>query len=220
MLYRRELCNLQNPDEAKLLVEIAEQSLKCSEWVLTEGLQSKHYFDIDSSLCIKDKAEALSNKLSEKIKELSKAISFNKIAFIDKNESGPVGLISIMSSIASLVDKETIIVRPKKLILRSAIKGQIEKDDRVLILSDIATTGRTIFQASQKILECKEAKAPYALVVFDRVQGATENLGRKGIELYSLSSAKSLLEEGKLSITPSFEPSLKDFGGKSFTNVS
>lgn len=30
MLYRRELCNLQNPDEAKLLVEIAEQSLKCS----------------------------------------------------------------------------------------------------------------------------------------------------------------------------------------------
>lgn len=219
MLYRRELCDLRNPDEAKLLVEIAEQSLQCSEWVLTEGLQSKHYFDIDNSLCVKDKAEELSNMLAEKINELSETISFNKIAFIDKNESGPVGLISIMSSIASLIDKETIIVRPKKLILRCAIKGQIKKDDRVLILSDIATTGRTIFQAAQKIWAYK-VEAPYALVVFDRVQGATENLGRKGIGLYSLISAKSLREEQKLSITPNFEPTFKDFGGRSTTNIS
>lgn len=224
MLYRRELCNLQNPDEAKLLVEIAAKSLQNSEWILTGGYSSRHFFDLDNSLCEKEKAKALSQLLADKIQELSKTCTFNKVAFIDKGESGPVGLISIMGLIASLIDIETILVRPKKLLLRSVVKGELKMGDRVLILSDVATTGFTIFETAQKIL-ARGANAPYALVVFDRLQGATENLGRKGIELYSLSSAKSLREEkGQeiqerygLSITPDFEPNLKDFGGKCVT---
>lgn len=227
MLNRRELCDLSDPKEADLLVRVAGKSLQNSEWTLTGGLPSRHYFDLDNYLCDHTEAVCLSNKLIEKIKLMREKLGFNKVAFVDKGENGPVGLITLKELIASSVDLETIIVRPKKLLIRSFIKGNLTKNDRVLILSDVATSGYTIFQAAQKIWML-QAKVPCALVVLDRAQGATDNLWRKGIELYSLSSAQSLNEnetankikqEFRVTITNDFEPRLADFGGVSAVHV-
>lgn len=228
MLNRRELCDLSNPDEAELLIDVAGKSLQNSEWTLTGGLPSKHYFDLDSFLCDNAAAVLLIDMLVKKIKLMHTRLNFNKIAFIDKGENGPVGLITFMGFIAKSVEIETIIVRPKKMLIRSFIKGTLVNNDRVLVLSDVATSGHTIFQAAQKLWGL-HAKVPYALVVFDRAQGATLNLGRKGIELYSLISAESLHKDEKareriakthnMAITNDFEQKLVDFAGTSAIKV-
>lgn len=227
MFYRQELCNLDKPEEASICVKIAGMSLKNSEWTLVGGLPSKHYFDIDNYLGMKENASALSRLLADKINQMAKEFEFDKVAFIEKGGAGPVGLIAISSSVATLVNKDILLIRPKKKILRGAIKGNFIKGERVLILNDVATAGWTIFEAAEKIWDLG-GKVPYALTVIDRDQGATVNLGRKGIELFSLFSAKTmrekkgaqLEEEYKMNIEDMFIPTLVDFGGSSATAIS
>lgn len=227
MYYRIELCDLKKAEIGRLLVEIAGKSLQNSEWTLQGGLRSSHFFDVDLSYS-RDSLPQLSKLISNKIKELSDVhgCSFDKVAFIEKGERGPVGLIGLMGSISPLIEKGVIIVRPSKWLLRSSIKGEVKKSDSFLIISDVATTGETIFSAAEKIWAFG-GKVPYALVVIDRMQGATENLIRKGIQLYSLTSAQTLqTEKGEeiaskfnRSISTDFEPHLKDFGGSSITTL-
>lgn len=226
MPIRRELCNLENPDEASLLVDIIGKSLKNSEHTLTEGLRSSQFLDLDLSLADINISEKLTDTIASKFKTLEQIdeCKIDKIALIDKGDIGPVGLISLKSSLSKKVNKESIIVRIQKYLVRSAIKGELTKGDNVAILSDIATTGFTIHQAAQKIW-AYGGKIAFALVVIDRLQGATENLGRKGIHLISLTSVKSLdeskreeiIKKYERTIEYDYEPSLKDFGGKSST---
>jgi orotate phosphoribosyltransferase len=226
MLYRQELCNLDIQEEAEILVKIAGESLENSEYTLVGGLPSKYYFDIDNYLSNKANINALSKLLVRKINDLSTKFEFDKVAVIDKGGSGPVGLIILFALLSVLLEKEMLIVRPKKKLLRGAIKGALKKDERVLLLNDVATQGWTIFESAEKIWACG-GKVPYALVVIDRWQGATENLGRKGLQLFSLTSAKMLREKKgaelekryNLNIAPFFEPVFVDFGGSARTMV-
>lgn len=231
MAYFWELCSLQDPEEASILIEAAGKSLQNSVYTLVGGTPSSHYFDMDLYLREEEKAEKTSKLLAKKIDEISKSnkYKFNKVAFIDKGEIGPVGVISLLGTVRSKISIDAIIVRPKKLLLKAAIKGEIKQGDRVLILSDIATTGRTIFRAAEKIVALG-GKVIGALVVFDRRQGATQNLGRVGIQLFSLTSTKSLNSDerskeelkskyGRGIKDIDYEPILLDFGGRTSTHV-
>ncbi|MBI4679865.1 MAG: hypothetical protein HY753_01295 [Nitrospirae bacterium] len=222
MLYRRELCNLKDPIDGKICLEIAGESLKNSEWTLVEGLRSAYYFDLDNFVCKRENAKKLIELLSKNINKLSEKFEFDKVALIDKGSIGPVGLIVLFGALTLHIEKEFIIVRPQKQLKRSAIKGNLNNNDRVLLLNDVATTGRTLFEAAEKIGECG-GNVLYSLVVIDRCQGAITNLGRKGIELFSLTSAKSIDQDEDIgqklkeiyhsSVFPDFEPKLVDFGG-------
>ncbi|MCL4477405.1 MAG: hypothetical protein M1508_14485 [Nitrospirae bacterium] len=226
MFYLKEICNLEEPADSDICVKIAGMSLQNSEWTLAYGLPSAHYFDIDNYLTMNENSKELSQFLSQKIISLSEIRDFDKIAFIDKGWAGPVGLIAISTLVASLTNKEMLIIRPKKKLLRGAVKGNLRKGDKILILSDVATVGWTIFEAAEKIWQLG-GKAPCALVVIDRCQGATVNLERKGIELFSLVSAKTLKEKKekeiqekfKVTIEERFSPVLIDFGGASSTTI-
>ena len=227
MLYKQELCNLNNPKDAQFCLEVAGLSLKNSVHTLIGGLPSGHFFDIDEYLCEKNNPEKLSDNLAQKINYLEKDKKFNKVAFIDKGGLGPVGLIMVNSLVSKLIKMKTIIVRPRKKLWRGVIKGNFEIGDNVLILNDVATTGRTVFEAVEKVIACG-GKVTTALVVIDRDQGATINLARKGIELFSLFSAKTLREKKlkdlnkqyKVGIDDAFDPKLIDFGGRSITSIS
>lgn len=228
MLYIRELCNL-NDDEADVLIEAAGKSLQNSEYTLMGGTPSSHFFDIDLFLREGRNAEKLVDLLISKIKKITASDSYGitKIALIDKGEGGPLGLVSILSELAKGLEEELLLIRPKKLLLKAAIKGNIATGDKVLILSDVATTGRTIFKAAEKLVALG-ATAPATLVVFDRRQGATENLGMKGIQLFSLTSTVSLKEEKEKELKAKYRRGIKDsqiapiyidFGGRSVTNI-
>ena len=102
MPIRRELCNLENPDEASLLVDIIGKSLKNSEHTLTEGLRSSQFLDLDLSLADINISEKLTDTIASKFKTLEQIdeCKIDKIALIDKGDIGPVGLISLKSSLS------------------------------------------------------------------------------------------------------------------------
>ena len=223
MLYRRELCNLEDKVEGEICLRVAGLSLKSSDWTLVSGLHSNYYFDLDSYAFDKNDTKALISLLGKRVAALSEMRRFDKIAFIDKEGPGPVGLITFFAALNALFKQKCIIIRPRRQLLSAAIKGPFERGDSILILNDVATEGSTIFEAAEKIWECG-GTVPCALVILDRSQGATTNLGRKGIELYSLTSAASIKESKptefkeitgrEIEVEP--RPKLTDFGGPAY----
>jgi orotate phosphoribosyltransferase len=156
--------------------------------------------------------------VSKKISELLETgYLFDKIGFIEKAE-GTVGLVTLMSSILININLLGILIRPKKRIFQDAIKGELLKGESILIISDLATSGITLFNAA-KIVREHGGIVNYSMVVIDRLQGATENLARKGIQLFSLVSLKSLNETKRIQEYDIKEPVFQDFGGKSVTLV-
>jgi len=230
MAYFWELADLKDSRESALLTRAAGLSLRNSEYTLTSGGQSSHYFDLDLFLLVKENAIELTDFLVMKMAYLKKSSSFlfNKIALIDKGEGGPVGLILLMGLLTSKVEEELIIVRPQKSLLKGSVKGELNVGDKVLILSDVATTGRTIYSAAEKI-HSLGGTVSSSLVIFDRKQGATENLFIKNIQLFSLTSTATLIKEKKQELEEIFHKKIKDpeketilfdFGGRSSTVIS
>jgi orotate phosphoribosyltransferase len=225
MSLKIELCDLNISANAEKCLSIASSAIQNSEWTLAGGMGSDYFWDIDYLIHDKNKSKEILNLFVDSIKKLEKEniIDFNTLGFIDKGNDGPLGMVSFFIAIQSKIAKKFIIIRPKKLLLKSAIKGSIlNVSDKVLILSDVATTGRGIFKASQKVKDYG-AKVSGALVLFDRTQGANENLQRKGINLFSIFSAEkiysskfvrdTLKERHKKRIIKDFNPRLIDLGG-------
>jgi len=190
---KREL--LDPADE--FCLKIFKAGLKNSEYVLSNGLPSKDYFDLDEAILGRSEnmfetTEEFVKRLVQKVKELDGQHHFDRIAFIDKGGQGPVGLIFLAALIYMTVRKEALIIRPFKELHRSRVKGRpIRSGEKILILSDVATEGNTIFSAAQVIWDFG-GKVPCALVFYDREQGAGENLMKKDIELISLRARETL----------------------------
>jgi orotate phosphoribosyltransferase len=221
MIYQTELCNLKDPLYADFFTNLITTCTKTSEWTLSSGAPSTVFFDIDAYMSDPINTLELSKLISKKIKELMDAnYEFDKIAFIEKID-GTVGLITLFSSIMTEINKPSIIIRPKKRLIKNAIKGSIGRGERILIINDVATSGKTIFNAAE-IVWANGGKTPYAFVIIDRLQGGTENLSRKGITLFSLTSTKSINTNISTKVGKEFkisEPVFKDFGGKAITRV-
>jgi orotate phosphoribosyltransferase len=212
-----ELYDLKNKADANFFIDLAETCTKRSEWTLSSGKPSNEFINIDEYMYNPQKSSELAKRISIKLKEiLAYGDEFDKLAFIEKPD-GTVGLITLLGSISIDIDMPCIIIRPKKRLQMDTIKGKVSFGERILIISDIATSGSTIFSAAE-ILRSRGGKTPYALVVLDRLQGATENLVRKGIKLFSLSSINSINKTRRMKIPYKITPPvLKDFGGKSMT---
>jgi orotate phosphoribosyltransferase len=67
------------------------------------------------------------------------------------------------------------------------IDGFVSNGAEALLIDDVATSGNSIVKAMEGMqAEHPTSFARKALVVIDREEGARENLGRHGIELYSI----------------------------------
>jgi len=150
------------------------------ENVLSSGFKSKWNYDIDTRLCRFRDTEELANQYVCKINALLKmGVRIDKLAFIDK-DYGPVGTIALMSSITAGTKLDSLIVRLRRRVPIGQIKCEkTEKDEHLLIVSDVLTTGDGILKAAE-ILR-KTTKVTHALVYLDRDQGGRERLEHAGI---------------------------------------
>ena len=61
----------------------------------------------------------------------------------------------------------------------------LEKSDRVILVDDVATTGKAIVEA-KLALDNIGVKVQKAIVIVDRNQGASENLASVGLKLEAI----------------------------------
>jgi hypothetical protein len=219
------------PEERALLSRIAAGNTRNSSWTLVSGNRSAEFHDVDDALTgegihrgittvekdISEHVRAYTEVLSHQVRQAVDRYDISRLAFIDKGPmGGPVGTLGVLAATVERTGMQAVIVRPRRRFRGAEFKGApVTEGERFLVVSDVATSGAGIAAAADIIWQ-RGGRVPVAVVVYDRNQGAADNLRRIDIDLWSLYEHRALREEGITSID-SFLPLQADFGGLSVT---
>jgi len=107
-----------------------------------------------------------------------------------------LGAVPLVAVTAAETDNPYVVVRKarKEYGTGNRIEGRLSAGERVVVLEDIATTGRSALDAVEALREAG-AVVDRVLVVVDREEGAGELLADHDVALESLVTASELLDD-------------------------
>jgi len=162
---------------------LEKEALKRGSFILSSGKTSNYYLDGRLITLSSEGAYLVASIILELIKE-------EDIAAIGGPTLGAdpiVGALACLSHIQKIPLK-TFIVRKqaKEHGTQRQIEGpELKKEDRVIIVDDVATTGKALVEA-KTALDAAGVKVIKAIVIVDRNEGASENLAKVGLALESI----------------------------------
>lgn len=176
-------------DELKkqLLTLLNKEALKKGKFTLSSGKASNYYLDGRVITLTPEGAYLVASIILELYKD-------KKIVAIGGPTLGAdpiVGAIACLSHIKSIPLK-TFIVRKvvKEHGAQRQIEGPfIEKGSKVILVDDVATTGKALIEA-KLALDRAGILSDTAIVIVDRCEGASENLAKEGLKLESIFTIK------------------------------
>ena len=173
----------------RLFALLEKEALKKGKFVLSSGKTSNYYLDGRVITLTPEGAYLVAGI----ILELIKGRDIDAIGGPTLGADPIVGAVAALSYINNIPLK-TFIVR--KAAKEHGAKRQIEgpalgKEAKVLIVDDVATTGKSIIEAKEA-LDNMGIKAEDALVIVDRCEGAEENLAQHGLKMQSIFTIEEL----------------------------
>lgn len=162
---------------------LEECALKRGNFVLSSGKTSSYYLD-GRVITLTPQGAFLTASI---ILELVKEKKIDAIGGPTLGADPIVGAIACLSEIKQTPIK-TFIVRKaaKEHGIQRRIEGpSLKEKERVILVDDVATTGKAIIEAKEALdsigvtIEC-------AIVIVDRNEGAKENLAKAGVKLESI----------------------------------
>jgi orotate phosphoribosyltransferase len=176
-----------NELKAKLLALLEREALKRGEFTLSSGKKSNYYLDGRVITLTPEGAYLVAEIILSMIADKS----------VDAVGGPTLGAYPIVGALACLayqkkVPIKTFIVRKaaKEHGTRRLIEGPaLPKGSRVILVDDVATTGKALVEAKRAVDE-EGLKAETAIVIVDRIEGAAENLKSCGLKLESIYSIR------------------------------
>lgn len=164
------------------------KSFQKGKFTLSSGKESDYYIDlrkIPSNMNLfKELTELAINEINEKEfdSEMICGIATGGLVFA--------------TSIATKLNMPLIYYRQtqKDYGLKKSIEGNMADKVKILIIDDVSTTGSSIIKAAE-ILRDKNLIVENALVIFDRLEEASNNLSNNNIKLHSLFNIKDIKNE-------------------------
>jgi orotate phosphoribosyltransferase len=165
-----------------LINRIKETAYLEGDFTLRSGKKSNYYLDKYLFETCPDILEALGDEFARFVDE--------DVTLIAGAELGGVALAA---ATAIKTGKNWVIIRNSKKGYGTGkiIEGKLAKEDVVLLVEDIATTGGQVVEAA-KIVTAEGAKVKKIVAVIDRKQGAAENILSAGFEFASLMTKDDL----------------------------
>jgi len=166
----------------ELAKRVKETSYLEGDFTLRSGKKSKYYLD---------------KYLFETCPDILKALGeeFAKYATSDVTliAGAELGGVALAAATAMQTGKKWIIIRNSKKDYGTSkmVEGVLKKDDVVLLVEDIATTGGQVLEAAKIITEAG-AKIKKIVAVIDRKQGAGENITAAGYKFESILTKEDL----------------------------
>ena len=107
-----------------------------------------------------------------------------------------VGAVPLVTATALAADRPYLIARKatKEYGTGNRVEGDLNEGERVVVLEDVATTGRSALDAVEALREAG-AVVDRVLVVVDRESGARDLLADAGVDLTALVTASDLLAD-------------------------
>ncbi|MCX5696282.1 MAG: orotate phosphoribosyltransferase [Candidatus Omnitrophica bacterium] len=173
--------------KTQLLALLDKEALKRGNFVLSSGKTSNYYLDGRVITLTPEGAYLVASIILELLKDKK----------IDALGGPTLGADPIVGAVACLshmknIPLKTFIVRKatKEHGMTRQIEGpEIKKGSRVILVDDVATTGKALLEAKHA-LDKIGVIADTALVIVDRCAGATENLSKEGLQLESIFTIK------------------------------
>lgn len=178
---------MEKPNRAelkeKLFKLLNRKALKRGKFVLSSGKESNYYLDGRVITLTPEGAYLAAGIILDMVKDEA----------LDAVGGPTLGADPIAGALAvlSYINKRPIncfIVRKraKEHGTQRQVEGpELKKGDRVILIDDVATSGKAILEAKQA-LDKIGVIADKAIVIIDRNQGAVENLAKAGLKLESI----------------------------------
>lgn len=146
------------------------------DFILRSGKRSKYYLD---------------KYLFETCPDILKALGEEFAGYVTDDVTliagAELGGVALAAATAMATGVNWIIVRNTKKGYGTGkmIEGALKKDDVVLLVEDVATTGGQVLEAAKAITQAG-GKVKKIVSVIDRKQGAEENIAKAGFEYESI----------------------------------
>ena len=167
----------------KLFNLLDQQALKRGKFLLSSGKESNYYLD-GRVITLNPQGAYL---VASIILEMLKGETLDAIGGPTWGADPIVGALAVLSYINAQPIKTFIVRKQAKEhgTLQQVEGPALKNGDRVILIDDVATSGKSILEAKQA-LDKIGVIADKAIVIVDRNQGAADNLAKAGIKLESI----------------------------------
>ncbi len=167
----------------KLFDLLNTEALKRGKFLLSSGKESNYYLDGRVITLTPQGAYLVGSIILD-------MVSNRDLAAVGGPTLGADPICGAVAALSYLSNKplKTFIVRKQAKdhgALRQVEGPALKKGDEVILLDDVATTGKALIEAKQA-LDKIGVIAKQAIVIVDRQEGATDNLAKVGLELESI----------------------------------
>ncbi len=185
------------------LMLVRNESIKFGDYTLTSGKKSPYYIDLRQTISSPITMDWISNSL---VRIIINEIGKNKI---DKILGVPTAGVPFATMVSQKIALPLIYYRKarKEHGVRKKIEGSLERNDRVLIIDDLITTGESVIEAAEAV-RGQGGIANELVVLLDREQGGTQRLRESYLEphiLFRVSEAFAWLTQVELLSQDEFE---------------
>jgi orotate phosphoribosyltransferase len=170
---------------------IKNNAVKFGDYILTSGKRSPYYIDLRQTISSPITMDWIANSLTR--------IVVNEIGItrIDKILGVPTAGVPFATVISQKLGIPLIYYRQarKEHGVRKKVEGILDRNDRVLIVDDLITTGDSVIEAAEVVRD-QGGVVNEMVVLLDREQGGEENLRKSRIEphlLFKISDAMNWL---------------------------
>ena len=163
-------------------------SLKFGTFKLASGILSPYYVDLR---IIPSDPEAFRRVINYYLTVLQP----NLAKRVQRLASIPTAGIAYGAVLAFNLSKPFLYVRKetKEHGRERRIEGLLQPGDKVLVLDDVATTGKNIIEAAETI-RGEGGVVEDAVVLLDRQQGGAANLSKIGVKLHAFTTMKRIAD--------------------------
>jgi orotate phosphoribosyltransferase len=175
---------------------IKNNAVKFGDYILTSGKRSPYYIDLRQTISSPITMDWIANSLTR--------IVVNEIGIsrIDKILGVPTAGVPFATVVSQKLGIPLIYYRQarKEHGVRKKVEGILDRNDRVLIVDDLITTGDSVIEAAEVVRD-QGGVVNEMVVLLDREQGGEENLRKSRIEphlLFKISDAMNWLHSVRL----------------------
>jgi len=175
---------------------IKNNAIKFGDYILASGKKSPYYIDLRQTISSPITMDWIANSLTR--------IVLNEIGKdkIDKILGVPTAGVPFATLVSQKLGIPLIYYRHarKEHGVRKKIEGLLERNERILVVDDLITTGESVIETSEVVRD-QGGVVNEMVVLLDREQGGQENLRKARIEphlLFRISDVMHWLHSVKL----------------------
>jgi orotate phosphoribosyltransferase len=175
---------------------IKNNAIKFGDYILASGKKSPYYIDLRQTISSPITLDWIANAFTR--------IILNEIGRdrIDKILGVPTAGVPFATVVSQKLSLPLIYYRQarKEHGVRKKVEGTLERNDRVLIVDDLITTGESVIEAAEVVRD-QGGVVNELVVLLDREQGGQQRLRSSRIEphvLFKISDAMTWLHQVSL----------------------